>query len=214
MFDWITGLVRETGYAGVLLLMLAENLFPPIPSELVMPLAGFTAARGELHLAGVILAGTVGSLLGALFWYQVGRWLGAGRLKRWAARHGRWLTLAPHEVDQACRWFERHCGKAVLLGRLVPTVRTLISVPAGIAGMRLGPFLACSAIGTGLWTALLAAAGWLLGEQHRRVGEYLDPVANAILGLLVLGYLYRVWSFPRRAAAPRARQPGRKAFPP
>ena len=200
MFDWITELVEHTGYLGIALLMLAENVFPPIPSELIMPLAGFTAARGELNMIGVVAAGTVGSLVGALFWYHIGRWLGLERLKRWAGRYGRWLTIAPDEVDQAAAWFNRHCAKAVVIGRLIPAIRTLISVPAGVARMALPKFLGYSALGTALWTALLAGAGYLLEGQYQRVGEYLNPVSNVILGLLVLGYLYRVVTFRHRGA--------------
>jgi membrane protein DedA with SNARE-associated domain len=200
MFDRITGLVEQTGYLGIALLMLAENLFPPIPSELIMPLAGFAAARGELGMVGVVAAGTAGALAGALFWYHVGRRVGLERLKRWAAGHGRWLTVSPDDVDRAAAWFDRHGGAAVLVGRLVPAVRTLISVPAGVAGMALPRFLACSAVGTALWTALLAVTGYLLGEQHQKVGDYLDPVSNAILALLALGYLYRVATFRRHGA--------------
>lgn len=201
MFDWITGFLQQSGYLGVLLLMFAENVFPPIPSEFVMPLAGFTAARGELNIVLVVIAGTVGSLLGAMPWYYAGKWLGAERLKGWADRHGRWLTVSPDEVDGAVDWFGRHGGKAVLLGRLVPTVRTLISVPAGVTGMALGPFLAYSAVGTAVWTGLLAGAGYLLEGQHERVASYLNPVSNVILGLILLAYLYRVATFKRRQAA-------------
>ena len=195
MFDWITGLVERTGYLGIALLMLAENVFPPIPSELIMPMAGFTAARGALNMVGVVVAGTVGSLAGVLLWYYIGRWIGLERLKRWAAKHGRWLTISPEEVDEAAAWFDRHCGKAVLIGRLIPAVRTLISVPAGVAGMALMRFLTYSALGTALWTALLAAAGYLLEDQYQKVGDYLNPVSNVILGLIVLWYLYRVITF-------------------
>ena len=95
MFDWIIALMEATGYLGILLLMLAENVFPPIPSELIMPLAGFAAAQGKLALVPVVLAGSAGSLLGAVFWYELGRRVGGDRLKRFAARHGRWLTLSP-----------------------------------------------------------------------------------------------------------------------
>ena len=101
VFDWITGIVDRTGYLGVALLMFAENLFPPVPSELIMPLAGFAAARGDLSLPLVLAAGVAGSLAGALFWYWIGRKVGADRLKRWAGRHGRWLTLSPGDVDEA-----------------------------------------------------------------------------------------------------------------
>lgn len=200
MFDWITGFIEQSGYLGLFLLMFVENIFPPIPSELIMPLGGFTAARGDLHIALVIIAGTLGSLAGALFWYYVGRWVGAARLKRWAARHGRWLTLAPDEVDQANAWFDRHCGKAVFFGRLLPTVRTLISIPAGIAEMSLPRFLLFSTLGTAIWTGLLAGAGYLLEAEYRKVAEYLNPVSDAVVAILVLGYLYRVATFRRRVA--------------
>ena len=195
MFDWITALVRQTGYLGIAFLMLAENVFPPIPSELIMPLAGFTAARGHLSLVLVIAAGTLGSLAGVSLWYWVGVRLGADRLRRLARRHGRWLTLSPADVDRAEGWFDRHGGAAVLLGRLVPTVRTLISVPAGVSGMPFWRFLAYSAVGTLAWTALLALAGYWLEASYDRVADVVGPVSNVLVGLLVAGYLYRVATF-------------------
>jgi membrane protein DedA with SNARE-associated domain len=207
MFDWITGFVVRSGYVGVFLLMLAENVVPPIPSELIMPLAGFTAARGQLSLIPVILAGTAGSLLGAVLWYIVGKRLGLERLKHLAARHGRWLTLSPDDVDRADDWFRRHGARAVFFGRLIPTVRTLISVPAGIAGMPLRSFLAWSTLGTGLWTALLAGAGYLLQSQYQRVSDYLNPVSTVIVVLIIGWYLYRVVTFRtgEREQPPEAR---------
>lgn len=195
MFEWITRLVSDGGYLGVAGLMLLENLFPPIPSELIMPLAGFAAARGELQIALVVLAGTLGSLAGALPWYYAGRWLGRDRLRRLAAWHGRWLTVSPEEFDRASAWFDRHGGWAVLIGRLVPGVRTLISVPAGIAGMGLGRFLLLSAIGSLAWTAALALAGYVLEDHYARVADYIDPASKAVLGAVVLLYLYRLVTF-------------------
>jgi membrane protein DedA with SNARE-associated domain len=200
MFEWITGLVERGSYWGIALLMLLENVFPPIPSELIMPLAGFTAARGDLSLLGVIVAGSIGSLAGALLWYGIGRWLGLDRLKGFAARHGRWLTLSPEDLDQAQGFFTRHGGKAVLLGRLVPGVRTLISVPAGIVGMPLPSFLLWTGIGTVVWTALLAGAGYLLESQYEAVSAWLGPVSNVIVGAIVVFYLYRVVTFRPRGA--------------
>jgi membrane protein DedA with SNARE-associated domain len=197
MFDWIARLVEDGGYLGIAALMFAENLFPPIPSELIMPLAGFAAARGEMQLVLTIAAGSVGSLAGALFWYAVGRWFGAQRLKRWAARHGRWLTLTPQDVDTSYAWFDRHGGKAVFFGRLVPAVRTLISVPAGIAGMDMTRFLIYSALGTVLWTGLLATLGYLLGERYDQVAAWVDPVSKLVVAAIVVFYLYRVATFRR-----------------
>jgi membrane protein DedA with SNARE-associated domain len=200
MFDWMTDLVARTGYAGIALLMLAENVFPPIPSELIMPLAGFTAARGELSIVGVVASGTLGSLTGALVWYEIGRRVGVERLRRLAARHGRWLTMAPEDLDRAVGWFRRHAGVAVLVGRLIPAVRTLISVPAGVAAMRLPVFLAWTTIGTALWTALLAGAGYLLEAGYAQVSVWLNPASSLIVAAIVLAYLYRVATF-RPAAA-------------
>jgi membrane protein DedA with SNARE-associated domain len=194
VFDWITTVISEGGYLGIVLLMLGENVFPPIPSELIMPLAGFVAARGALDPVLVVLAGTLGSMLGALPWYYAGRSLGEERVCRFAARHGRWLTLDEKDVGKAIRWFERHGHVAVLLGRLVPTVRTVISLPAGMARMPLSAFLLWSAIGTAIWTGLLTASGFLLEESYMIVGDYLDRVSKIIIGLIVLAYLWRLVS--------------------
>lgn len=200
MFDWITGFMEATGYFGIALLMLIENVFPPIPSELIMPLAGFAAARGELNLFLVILAGTAGSVAGALLWYGFGLWLGAERLKRFAADHGRWLTLSPEEIGEVQGFFSRHSRKAVLFGRLIPGIRSLISIPAGIVGMGLPKFLIYSTLGTFVWTAALAGAGYALESQYGRIAEWLNPVANVILGGALLWYLYRVATFRSRPA--------------
>ncbi|WP_207477765.1 DedA family protein [Arenibaculum pallidiluteum] len=197
MFEWIVGVVERTGYVGVAVLMFLENVFPPIPSELIMPLAGFASAKGDLQLSLVVLSGTAGAVAGAVFWYFVGLWFGTERLKRWADRHGRWITLHPEEIDKATRWFQGHAGRTVLAGRLVPAVRTLISVPAGVSGMSIGRFMVYSSLGTALWSTLLACAGYLLEDQYSRVAGYVDPVSKFILIALVAFYLYRVVTFRR-----------------
>src|SRR5687767_9311342 len=135
MFDWIATVIQRLGYVGVAALTFLENLFPPIPSELVIPLAGFVAARGELQIAIVILAASAGSLAGAIVWYAIGRQVGERRLRAWVDRHGRWLTLSANDVDRAQGWFRRHGKAAVFLGRLVPGVRTFVSLPAGFSAM-------------------------------------------------------------------------------
>ena len=195
MFDWIVGWVENGGYLAIALLMLLENVFPPIPSELIMPLAGFAAASGKLNIFGVVAAGTAGSLAGAFFWFWVGRALGPERLKAFARRHGRWLTLHPGEIDRARAVFDRHRASALFFGRLIPTVRTLISVPAGVNRLPIAVFTFWSLLGTALWTALLAGAGYLLRSQYERVSEWLNPVSNVVLAALVLWYLYRVVRF-------------------
>lgn len=197
MFDWIVGWVESGGYLAIALLMLVENVFPPIPSELIMPLAGFAAAKGTLNIAGVVAAGTAGSLAGALFWFWVGYAIGPDRLKSFSRRHGRWLTLHPSEIDSARAFFNRHQGSALFLGRLIPTVRTLISVPAGVDRMPILTFLAWSVLGTALWTTLLAGAGYLLQGQYERVSDWLNPVSNVLFAALAIWYVSRVMRFHR-----------------
>lgn len=192
MFDWITGFLEESGYFGIFLLMALENIFPPIPSELIMPLAGYNAARGQINPVGAVAAGTIGSIVGALPWYILGRVFGYRRLRQLAEKHGRWVTVSPDDLDKARKWFERHCGKMVLLGRLVPTIRTLISIPAGVAEMNFGRFILLTAIGTVIWTGALTALGYVLEDHYDLVGEYLDPVSTGIVVILAGTYLYRV----------------------
>jgi len=186
MFDWITGVIARLGYFGVALLTFLENIFPPIPSEVVIPLAGFVAAQGDLRTGLVIVAATLGSLAGATVWYAVGRQIGEKRVRAWVDRHGKWLTLSATDVDRAQRWFRRHGKTAVLLGRLVPGVRTFVSLPAGFAAMPLAPFLLYSAIGTVMWTAALAYAGVLLQGKFTAVGDYLNVATNVVLGVLAV----------------------------
>lgn len=193
MFDWITGLLEGGGAFAIAALMLLENVFPPIPSELIMPLAGFNAARGGTPLWLAILAGGAGSTLGAWFWYAIGRAYGSARLHHLVARYGRWLTLTPSELTRAEGWFARHDRAAVFLGRFLPTIRTLISVPAGLARMPVGWFLAYTAIGSFIWSGGLALAGYLLEGGYEAVSHRIDPLSNAIVLGIVALYLWRVF---------------------
>lgn len=199
MFDWITRVIATLGYTGVAVLTFLENLFPPIPSELVIPLAGFVAAKGDLRIAIVIAAGSAGSLLGAVVWYEVGRRVGERRLHRWVERHGRWLTLGVRDVERAQAWFSRHGNVAVFVGRLVPGVRTFVSVPAGFASMPRGRFLLYSAAGTVIWTTALAYAGVILRSNFSLVGDYINVASNvlfAALGLLLVWRYFKCWTAP------------------
>lgn len=192
MFDWITSLMDSGGLLAVFGLMLGENVFPPIPSELVMPLAGFMAATGQLTLIGVFVAGVAGSVLGAWLWYWLGARLSEPRLRDLVRRHGFWLTLSEADLDKALAWFRRHGTTAVFLGRMVPGVRTLISLPAGLTGMRLTPFLLYTTAGSAVWCALLVAAGYILRANFTRVEGWLNPVTTALVIGLIAVYLYRV----------------------
>jgi membrane protein DedA with SNARE-associated domain len=193
MFDWILSIIDKAGYVGISLLMMLENLFPPIPSELIMPMGGFLTEKGELSLAGVILAGTLGSFVGQVGLYFLGRSLGERRLKRLAQKHGRWVAVSPDEIDKAKAFLsKRRGGLAIMLGRLVPGIRSLISIPAGITRMPLSKFLPCTLAGTALWTAALAYAGVLVGNNYAVVERYLNPVSYVIVFLVVVSYLRRV----------------------
>ena len=192
MAGWSQGIMEDFGYVGIAFLMLIENLFPPIPSEVVLPLAGSATTSRELGLVLVIVAATVGSLIGALALYWAGAALGRARMERFTKRHGRWLTLAPKDLERAESWFERHGGKAVLVCRFIPGLRSLISVPAGVVRMKLARFLALSALGTVIWCTALVWAGRSLGQHYERASNVLDPVLYAVLGILVVTYLVRV----------------------
>jgi membrane protein DedA with SNARE-associated domain len=186
MVEWITNTMQSMSYLGIGLLMFLENLFPPIPSELIMPLAGFTASKGDMQLAPAIAAGTIGTVLGALPWYYAGKLLSEERLRNLADKYGKWITVSGADIDKANRWFNRHGIKAVFLCRLVPGVRTLISLPAGINNMSLIPFLIYSTAGTLLWVSFLTLAGYKLGTNYELVDDYLGPVSKIVLLILVI----------------------------
>ena len=198
MSGWVVEAVRTMGYLGIALLMCLENLFPPIPSELIMPLAGVLAADGDLTIGGAIAAGSAGSLVGQSAWYWLGRRLGERRLRALAERHGRWLAVAPHDLDRARDWLVRHGVSALLIGRLVPTIRTLISLPAGMARVPLWTFLVCSASGTTAWTALLVVAGYQLQHRVGRVRDVLGPISAVVVITLIGWYAWRVATYHRR----------------
>ena len=201
MFDFITEFMQSGGYLAVFALMALENIFPPIPSELIMPFAGFVAARGDLSVVGVLIAGTAGSVAGALPWYYAGKVYGKERLEAFADKHARWLTVTHGDIEHAMESFEKHGRKIVLFGRLIPAIRTLISVPAGLACMPIGQFLLYSTVGSLVWTGILTGAGYMLESQYERVAEYVDPVSKAVLIGLLGWYLYRVATFKKRAKA-------------
>jgi membrane protein DedA with SNARE-associated domain len=193
MTKWIMNLIGSTGYFGIVLLMFVENVFPPIPSEYIMPLAGFMTTDGRFSLGGIIVAGTFGSVLGALPLYYFGRKLGEEKLKKFAARHGRWLTLSPRDIERASNWFDKYGAAAVLLCRLVPGIRSLISIPAGINRMNIFSFLFFTGIGASVWTSILAYAGCFLGSNFREVEQYFDPVSYIVFGSIIFLYLIRVF---------------------
>ena len=193
MSDWVIRLIEQAGYLGVAVLMFLETLFPPIPSEVIMPVAGVAAAKGKLSLGWVIASGTAGAMLGNIVWYLVARALGIIRLKPFILRWGRWLTIEWDEIVRAERWFGTRGWLIVGVGRLLPTVRSIVSVPAGLLKMRFLTFTIASTVGTGLWTALLAGAGYLLGERYRDIDKLIGPVANGMIVAIIALYAVRLW---------------------
>jgi len=203
MSDWIVRLIEQSGYLGIAFLMFLETVFPPVPSEVIMTVAGVTAGEGKLGIVGVIASGTAGAMLGNIVWYLAARALGVERLRPFVARYGRWLTLDWTEIERAERWFGRFGTFFVLVGRLLPTVRSLVSVPAGLLRMRFKSFFIASTVGTAVWTGVLAVAGYQLQQNVADVGKVVGPASNAILAVLVVGYVWRLVRF-------RPRQPGKE----
>lgn len=192
--ELVHAITTALGYPGILLLMLAENLFPPIPSEIVMPFAGFLVSEGQLHLAGVLAAGTIGSVLGGWIIYWVGARLGRARLQALTLRFGKYFLISLCDLDRAVDAFERRGKLAVLVGRLVPGVRSLISLPAGVNRMPVGTFLLYTTLGTLAWNALLAGIGMALGQNWTAILAWIDlyeKVLWAAIAAVVLVFAAR-----------------------
>ncbi|QYN40008.1 DedA family protein [Pseudonocardia sp. DSM 110487] len=195
-------IVDRLGAAGVGLLILLENIVPPIPSEVILPLAGFRARTGGVNVVFVWPAATAGSVLGALLLYGLGSWLGYDRLHRLAGH--RWFVfVSQKDMERGERVFERHGGKVVLLGRCVPFLRSVVSIPAGISGMPLVRFVALTAVGSGVWNAAFLVLGWVLGENWDQVEGVLGPVSYLVLALLAVGLVVLMVRRVRSASVPR-----------
>jgi membrane protein DedA with SNARE-associated domain len=200
---WVLDVIDAMGAVGVAALVALENLFPPLPSEVVLPLAGFLAGQGKLSLAAVLVAATVGSVVGALVLYWAGAALGRDRMRRIAER----LPLMDaDDVDRAQGWFDRHGRSAVLVGRLVPGVRSLVSIPAGIARMPLLPFVGYTTLGSAAYNAVLVLLGHQLGSRWTSVERYSDPINYGVYGLIVVGVLVAVLRRARHRRDDRERE--------
>ena len=204
MVEFSTNLIASGGLVGVFLLMVLENLFPPIPSEVIMPFAGFAAARGKMSVAGVILAGTLGSIAGNAVWFEAARAFGVLRTRRLAERYGRWVGLGPEEIGKAEGVLRRNGPVAVFLGRFMPGVRTAISVPAGLVELPRGVFYLWTALGTLIWTSGLALGGYLLEDQFHKVADWAEPIGFAVLGAVLVAIGWHFWRARRASAAARS----------
>ena len=174
------------GYAAILLAMFLENLIPPIPSELIMPLGGFYVYQGQLDFLPVVLAGLLGTVIGALPWYGIGRIVNEERLEKWLEKNGRWIGIKPQELARSRRWFNKYGISLVFWGRLVPGIRTLISVPAGIELMPFTPFLIWTAAGSLIWTLFLTIAGFYLGDGYQNIEVWLSPFSSILKTIILI----------------------------
>ena len=185
--DWVTRIVETVGYPGVAALIALENVFPPLPSELILPLAGFETGRGHANYILMVLAATIGSLVGATVLYYLAIVVGEARIRRLIDRYGRWLRITGDDLDRADAWFDRYGVWAVLIGRCMPLVRSLVSLPAGLRRMPMPQFLLHTAIGSTIWNAALIGAGWALGDNWHLVERYVGYFQYGVIALVLIG---------------------------
>ena len=183
--DWVRNTVSTGGYPALAGLILAENLFPPIPSELILPLAGFYVGQGEMTFILAVLAATLGSLAGALLLYAIARFGG----RKLVLRFGKFLRVKEQDLDKADHWFDRLGAPIVLFGRLVPGARSLVSIPAGLSEMPVAKFIALTTLGSTAWNCALIGAGWALGEHYEQVGGIVGPIGTAVVAICALAVL-------------------------
>lgn len=190
--DWVVDVINEIGYVGVALLVALENLFPPIPSEIVLPFAGFHSADGRSHLLGMVLAATIGSLIGAWVLYGIAAAIGPDRTHRFVERFGKWFRLTPADITKAETWFDRRAALSVLICRCIPLVRSLISIPAGLRRMNFALFTVYTTVGSVVWNFALIFAGYKLRERWHDVEPVLDVVQYVVVAVLLVGVAWLV----------------------
>jgi membrane protein DedA with SNARE-associated domain len=195
MTGWIEYLIEAFGALGVALLMTLENLFPPIPSEFILPFAGFLVGRGELGFLPALVASTAGSLSGALILYALGRWGGRNLI----LRYGRFLRVKEADLDRAEGWFDKYDQWVILFGRMVPGVRSVVSIPAGMLRTPFLQFVLLTTAGSAAWNALLLGAGWYLGENWQQIQGIVGSVSNFVLILVAVALVCAaIWWWRRR----------------
>lgn len=192
--DWVVGVIAAIGYLGVALLVAIESLFPPIPSEVVLPAAGFAAADGQANLWGMVAAATFGSVVGAWLLYLIAAAVGEPRLRALTVRYGRWIGVKPKDLDRANAWFDGHSTHAVLICRCIPLIRSLVSVPAGFRRMAPIPFTIYTLIGSLVWNLVLIGAGYALGDNWEQVGEYVGTLQYVVVAGILAAIGWWAWT--------------------
>ncbi|ATA58627.1 Alkaline phosphatase [Geobacillus stearothermophilus] len=193
---WITDFMEQFGYIGIFLMIALENIFPPIPSEVILPFGGFMTTYTSLTVPGVIVAATAGSIVGAIVLYGIGRLLSVERLERIVDRWGGWLRVKPEDIAKANRTFHRYGVWAVFFGRMIPLVRSLISIPAGMAKMNIGLFVWLSVLGTLIWNTILISVGAALGQSWGKVSDVIGAYADVvyiIIAIVIVVAVVRFW---------------------
>lgn len=195
MENWITEFMEQFGYVGIFLLIALENIFPPIPSEVILTFGGFMTTHTELTRTGVVIASTLGSIFGAVILYGIGYLLNVDKLEVIIDKYGKYLRLKKEDIRKADHWFDRYGYWTVLFCRLIPVIRSLISIPAGMSKMKFGLFLLFTTIGTVVWNFILVTLGATLGDSWEKILEFMDIYSNIAyvvigLGVLVCGYLF------------------------
>ncbi len=205
MFDWlatwVTNVIETLGYPGLTILVALENLFPPIPSEVILPLAGFLTGQGKFSFVLVLIAATLGSLIGALILYAIGVALGRGGIRRLFEKYGYLALLTAEDLNRAEDWFDRWGPVAVFTGRLVPVVRSLVSIPAGYRRMPLVQFIPLTIFGSLLWNGALVTLGWAFGENWHAIEQYVGWLQYVVVAVVAIVVLRFVWSRLRNRGA-------------
>jgi membrane protein DedA with SNARE-associated domain len=191
--DWITKIVDTLGYVGVAALVALENVFPPIPSEVILPLAGFETNQGRFNFFLMVLAATIGSVVGALILYYVAQYFGEHRVRWLVRKYGKWFQVKESDIDKADDWFDHYSSWAVLVCRCVPLVRSLVSIPAGFRRMPILRFILLTTIGSAIWNVLLIGAGWLLGDNFHVVEEYVGYFQYVVIAAILALVAWFLW---------------------
>lgn len=193
--EWIISIMEQLGYWGIVLLMFLDNIFPPIPSEIIMPSAGYAASQGQLLLLGVIIAGCIGSLSAAAVLYWIGYKCNHDHLFRLIDRYGKYLFLKSDDIQKSLHWFEHYGHRIVFFGRMIPAIRSLISIPAGMSHMPFWKFMFYSSLGTLIWTTFLACVGFYFGENQALMHQIFSQVGDIIMVILLAVV---IWIFYRK----------------
>ena len=187
---WVEQIISSMGYVGLYVVMFLENVFPPIPSEVVLPLAGSLTLTGRFSIFWITIIGMLGSLTGAFLFYGLGKWLGESRVRTIIEKYGRYALLSTNDLDRSLEWFDKYDDWVIFFSRMVPIVRSLISIPAGIANMKITKFSFYTILGTALWSFLLAIGGRLLGEQWPLIAEFINTYQNIVLVVAAAAVLF------------------------